>query len=592
MNRRIKILIMLVFLLGFCVVGRLFELQVLGHNFLGETIYRRQITKKIIPAERGKIFTHDGKDFYSVAINVNTYNLIASPNEVSQSKITPAQWLGKIVSYLDISEPTSVSEEVFLIQENEETNKLKNVLIRISSKNDYYELLKKGLTTKEMEEIQDLNLPGISFETVPRRYYPEENVFSHLIGFVNLPQDCEQGICQGGTGQYGLEKFFDKELAGQSGWQNIENSGGLPDYTKDTIKPAKKGIDLVLTIDRTIQFFTCQLLGKAIKEYEATEGSIVVLEIKTGRILALCNKPDFNPNNYSEVKNYSLFKNPVVNSSFEPGSIFKVITMASGLDSGVVIPETTFLDLGMIDIDGDVIHNVDDRSFGYQDMTGILEKSINTGAVFVAQKLGRPNFRNYLKKFGFGSLTKIELPDEMIGDISNLDQKQKIYLATASFGQGITVTPIQMVNAIAAIANKGKLMKPYLIEAIIKDGQKIIQEPEFIRQVISPSVASSLTAMMVSVCEKGYGKGAQVKDYYVAGKTGTAQIPQKGGGYSDETIHSFVGFAPATDPKFAVLIKFDKPQKGRFAESTAVPVFAQLTEFILDYYHIPPDKKH
>jgi len=580
-----------VFLLGLCVIGRLFELQVLNHNFLGETVYRRQVTEKVIPAERGKIFTRDGQELYPVAINVNIYNLIASPNGISQSNMDPVLWVGEIAPYLDLSEPVSVSDQVFLIQEDQETNRLKDVLVRISDKSDYYELLKKGLTINEVNAIKDLDLPGISFETVPQRYYPEENGFGQIIGFVNQPQDCELMVCQGGTGQYGLEKSLNKELAGQSGWQITENDGGLSYSAEDDIKPAQNGEDLILTLDRSIQFFSCQLLSRAIKEYEATGGSIVVLEVKTGKILALCNKPDFDPNHYSGVRNYSLFQNPVVSSSFEPGSIFKVITMAAGLDSDAVTPETTFLDIGSLDIDGDVIHNADERNFGYQDMTGVLEKSINTGAVFIAQKVGRSNFRNYLKKFGFGSLTRVELPDEAIGDIDNLDQKQKIYLATASFGQGVTVTPIQMVNAVGAIANKGKLMKPYLIDAVIREGKQIVREPEFIRQVISPNTASSLTAMMVAVCEQGYGKGARVEGYYVAGKTGTAQIPRKGGGYSEEMIHSFIGFAPATDPKFVALIKFDQPQKGRFAESTAVPVFAQLAEFILDYYNIPPDKQ-
>ncbi len=591
MDRRIKILIVIVFLLGFCVIGRLFELQVLGHNFLGNTVYHREITEKSIPANRGRIFIRDGQELYPLAININTYNLIVSPNEIIQSKIDPGEWLEKIASYIDVSESVSVPDQVLLIQENQETNKFKDLLVRLSNKNDYYELLKKGLNIEGVNKIKDLGLPGISFETIPRRHYPENNIFGHLTGFVNLPQDCNQEFCQGSVGQYGLEKSFDKELSGQPGWQNVENTRGLTYSADNTVKTAKDGADLILTIDRSIQFFACQILEEAVKEYQAASGSIVVLDSKTGRVLALCNKPDFNPNYYSEVKDYSLFQNSAVSSSFEPGSIFKVITMAGGLDSGAVTPETTFLDPGIIDIDGDVIHNVDDRTFGYQDMTGVLEKSINTGAVFVAQKLGRSVFRNYLRKFGFGSLTGIELPDEAVGDIANLEQKQKIYLATASFGQGITVTPIQMVNAIAAIANKGKLMKPYLIDAIIRDGQTVIQEPEFIRQVISPSTASSLTAMMVSVCENGYGKGARVKGYYVAGKTGTAQIPGKGGGYSDEVIHSFVGFAPATDPKFVALIKFDSPQNGRFAESTSVPVFSRLAEFILNYYNIPPDKK-
>lgn len=590
MNGRIKILTAMVFLLGLCIIGRLFELQVLGRNFLGNEVYQRKITEQLIPANRGKIFIRDGQELYPVAININTYNLIVSPNEIIESGTNQGEYLEKIAPYLGLSEDVSLSDKVLLIEENKETNRLKDLLTRISQKNDFYELLKKDLTIEEVKEIKELGLPGVSFETVPRRYYPEKNIFSHLTGFVNLPLECDQEICQGSVGQYGLEKFFNEELSGQPGRRRGENAGGLNYSADDLVEPPRDGTDLVLTVDRAVQFFACQLLERAVEEYQASGGSIVVLDPKNGKIIALCNQPDFNPNQYSQVKNYYLFQNPAVNSSFEPGSIFKVITMAGGLDSGKVTPETVYLDPETIKIDGETIHNVENRTFGYQTMTGVLEKSINTGAVFVAQELGSSSFRNYLRKFGFGSLTRIELPDEASGDISNLEKKQKIYLATASFGQGITVTSIQIVNAVGAIANQGKLMKPYLIDSVIKDGQVIVQEPEFVRQVISPAAASSLTAMMISACENGYGKKARVKGYYVAGKTGTAQVPDKNGYSSEEVIQSFVGFAPATDPKFVALVKFDSPKKGNFADSTAVPTFGKLAEFMLNYYNLQPDK--
>ena len=594
MNGRLKVLIGIVFFLGLCIIGRLFELQVLGHNFLGSTIYNKKIREQIIPANRGRIFIHEDKDVYPIAINLNTYNLIVSPNAIVESKIKPGEWLSQIAPYINISELTQIQDQPIIIKEGQETNELKDILIQISQKDDFYELLKTEISSEKAEKIKELGLPGIRLDSISQRYYPEEELFSHLLGFVSPSIDCHSGQCAGGTGQYGIEEFFNKELAGQPGLKTGEFlSRGLSRADDNVIKSAKDGLDLVLTIDRSIQYFACQLLEDALQEYQSASGSILVLDTKTSAIIALCNQPNFNPNKYSEVepKNYEVFKNPVISSAFEPGSIFKVITMAIALDARKITPETTYMDPGVIRLNTETIRNVEGRTFGQQTMTQVLEKSINTGAVYAAQKVGRAGFRNYLKKFGFGSLTRIELAGEAVGNISNLEKKQDIYLATASYGQGITATTIQMVNAVGAIANKGKLMKPHLIYSTIKDGQTDVRKPETIRQVISPSAAASLTAMMVSVCENGYGRRAKVDGYYVAGKTGTAQVAKSTGGYSDEVIHTFIGFAPATNPKFVALVKLDNPQQGNFADSTAVPTFGKLADFILNYYNLLPDKK-
>jgi len=276
--------------------------------------------------------------------------------------------------------------------------------------------------------------------------------------------------------------------------------------------------------------------------------------------------------------------------SFEPGSIFKVITMASALDAGVVKKESTFQDTGFIEIDGETIHNVEEENFGLVDMTKILEKSINTGAVHVASLLGKENFRNYLKKFGFGSLTDIELRGEAAGNINNLNQKQDIYLATASFGQGVAVTPLQMTVAVAAIANSGKLMKPYLVEEIRKEEEIVKREPEVVRSVISSQASSAISSMMNSVVEKEYSKRVKIPGYTIAGKTGTAQVPSPDGGYADKLIHSFVGFAPATNPRVVALVKLNNPQEEKFAFYTVSEVFSELVGFVLKYYNVPPDK--
>lgn len=549
---RLKMLSGCIFILGALIIGRLFEVQVLGYNYW--KALARDYTKQDVSGfvERGKILLDDGEGFPLVT-NVTRYRLIGVPARIEDLR----EFVQKLSSYLGIDWAPSLAQTPLIIEENEDSQSLKNLLARLSRKNDFYELLKKDLTIDQVNEIKELNLEGVDFEPYFKRWYPEKELFSHVTGFVSQEK---------GKGAYGLEEFFEKELS--------------------------DGQDLVLTLDRSIQFFASSILKKAVLDYEAEGGTIIVISPESGAILALCNKPTFDSNEYSKVKNFELFKNPAVASNFEPGSIFKVITMAAVLEEDKVTPDTIYEDKGEVKIGDYVIRNSDNKVWGFQSMKRVLEVSINTGAVFAARQIGLEKFRSYVKKFGFGSLTELGLAGEASGDVSNLARNQEIYLATASYGQGITVTPIQMVNAISAIANQGKLNRPYIVDRFIKAGGEVVrQEPKFIRQVISSSTAIMLGAMMVSVIENGYGRRAGVPGYFVAGKTGTAQVPAPGGQYSERVIHSFVGFAPATHPVFAALIKLDNPKKGRFADSTAAPTFGELAEFILRYYNVPPDRE-
>ena len=572
MNGRFKLIIILIFIFGVFILGRLFQLQIIEHNFNLPII-----NEQIISAARGRIFIKEKENLFPLTLNINQYHLSVDP-QIIKEEDKVMEVAEKIAPFLGIV----IEGESQFIKEDSKTDDFKNLLSRLSKKDDRYELLKKDITTQEFEEIKNFNLPGIFFNSVSKRYYPEAEFFGHLTGFTRII-DGEQ------RGQYGLEEFFDHDLTGVDGRQTKKLSS-LPIYRTD--KKAQPGIDIVLTIDRSLQFFVYNLLEKAIEDYKADSGSIILLSPKTGAILALANYPYFNPNKYFEVQDLSLFRNSAISDSFEPGSIFKIITMAGALDSNTIKPTDFFTDTGFVKIDEDTIHNVDDENFGTVTITEILEESINTGMVYVADLLGRELFRNYLKKFGFGGLTDIELSGEVSGDINNLERKQPIYLATASFGQGISVTPLQMITAVGAIANSGKLMKPFIVDQIL-DGEKLTKrKPKAIRSVVSPSAAAMLSAMMVSVVENGYGSRAKVPGYLVAGKTGTAQVPQSEGGYSDEVIHSFVGFAPATDPQFAALIKIDNPKEERFAAATAASVFGDLAEFVLKYYNIPPDKEH
>jgi len=433
----------------------------------------------------------------------------------------------------------------------------------LSKKDSLYEPLVKKATQEQVDFINKNGFSGVDVIYESSRFYPLKKTGAQILGYVSSNEP-------GWKGLYGAELFYNDELNGKIGG----NSGGLKnDYEN-------KGKDIFLTIDRNIQVQAEEVLDGLIDKFEAEGGTVIVEDPKTGKILALANNPTFDPNAYGKFEPAN-FMNPGVQSIYEPGSIFKVITMASGLDSGKITPDTAFVDKGSLTLNGKTIKNWDLKAHGKVTMTNVIEQSINTGAAFAEKILGHDAFYDYLVKFGFNEKTKIDLPGEVVGSLNPLrNNPRDINFATASFGQGISVTPIRLISAIAAIANGGVLMKPYL---------NIESKPEVASKIISAEASREVVDMMVSAVDKA--EIARIKGYTVAGKTGTAQIPDfKRGGYSKEYIHTYVGFAPAYDPKFIVLIKLDKPKGvSLLAGATVVPAFRDFSQFILNYYNISPD---
>jgi cell division protein FtsI/penicillin-binding protein 2 len=305
----------------------------------------------------------------------------------------------------------------------------------------------------------------------------------------------------------------------------------------------------------------------------------------------MCNYPDFDPEQYNKVDDVALFNNNAVNSTYEPGSIFKPITMAAAIDAGKVTPFSTYVDKGVERVAGFDIKNSDEKAHGVQTMTGVLELSLNTGTIFAVRQIGSVTFSQYVKNFGFGRESGVDLSPEASGDIKSLDNKGEIFMDTASFGQGITVTPLQMVVAYAALANNGQILQPYVVDKIVyPNGTEKKTESRVIANAVSATTAKHLGSMLVSVVENGHSKGAKIAGYLLGGKTGTAQVAS-GGGYGADTIHSFLGFAPLENPQFVMLVKMDNVQKGRFAESSALPTFTKIAKFFLNYYTIPTTVK-
>lgn len=537
---RALILFFIFFLLGAGIFTRLFSLQI--KNF--QTYQLRAETQQIKNKEfkRGNIFVQD-KDgnLFFVGATKKYVRLYAIPSKIPPGK---EEEIARALS-VKLGIPEQVTMEGFV------------------KKNDPYMPLKDSLLDEEKESVKELiaKFPeGLKLEVYKDRFYPYANLTSHIAGFLGFNGNEKVGL-------YGIEKYYDKELG-------------------------RGDIDLILTIDLFLQQQAEKTLKELIERFKSPAGSIIIMRPQDGAILAMISKPDFDSNMYSQTKDISDFLNPAIQKIFEPGSIIKPVTMASGLKTGKITPDTTFVDQGFVKEGHYTIKNAGEKIFGKRTMTEVLELSINTGAIFIEQKVGQKDFLGTLEHFGFGEKTGVDLPGELPGDITNLDSGRPINFATASFGQGISTTPLQIITALNSIANGGKLMRPYIVKAMKYSNGKTIETKPYVRRIaINREIAAKLAAMMVEVVQKGYSKKAQVPGYAIAGKTGTAQISNPKGGYLETTtIHSFVGFAPAFDPAFIVLIKLDQPVGIRFASDSIAPYFSQLAQNILQYYNILPEK--
>jgi cell division protein FtsI/penicillin-binding protein 2 len=634
--------------LGLVIIVRLFTLQVLSATFyktLAEGQY--SLYEELVP-ERGRIYVRDHDDMteYPVATAAPRAFVYADPRKVTDpialgkdiARILKLEGLeeyerfamveqlraaGRITEVMELenlirqarlakteaeakeagldpaptadsaipdplvagvtTEPVPALEPLTL-----EGNQVAALIARLSKVDDPYEPVARNVTDEQLDLLKTLETEALDYVIEGARSYPEPGFGGQVLGFLGRQEDGQP------VGLYGLEGYFDDFLSGQAGklYSQTDVSGRFIGVGDRSLKPAIDGGDLLLTIDRTLQVEVCDILSRGVEKFKADSGTAVILEPSTGRVLAMCGAPDFYPQTYAEVEDASVYNNTAIFSAYEPGSIFKPITMAAALDVGAVTPESRFTDPGSVTIDEFTIRNAADKVFGNVSMIEVLEESINTGMVWVMRQMGRDNLKDYIHAFGFGEQTGIELKNEVAGTVASLEEKAEVYPATASFGQGITVTPLQIATAYAALANGGKLMRPYIVEEMrYPDGTVERTEPHEVRQVISPSSATTIGAMLVSVVEYGHGKKAGVPGYYIAGKTGTAQIARNGVYSATEFNGSFAGYGPVHDPKFSMIVKIENPKDGViYAESTAAPVFGEIAAFLLEYYNIAPER--
>ena len=420
------------------------------------------------------------------------------------------------------------------------------------------------------------------------RLYPQNNLFAHLTGFVTIDD---------GDSYYGLEEIYGAFLQGEISPElrlpaqaGRSGEGTLPEDFSMFL-PSEVGYDLILTVDWRIQRIVEKALAKAVQETGAEGGTIIVMEPQTGAILASISHPVYNPNEYWKYPNSTpLFADPAISDIYEPGSVFKIITLAIAIDSGAITPDSVFNDPGKLEVAGYVFQNADHQAHGQVTATDILALSLNVGIAHVGEQIGTDVFYRYLPRFGFDGKTGVDMAYEANGLVKSpgdSDWSQSDFVAN-SFGQGISVTPLQMVSAVAAIANDGMLMRPHVADRLVVSGQVVKVQPTLVDRVISPDTARTLTKMMVTAVELGAPE-ALIPECDVAGKTGTAQVPVEGGYHEEWTIASFVGFAPAVDPAFACLIKLDKPLTSIWGAQVAAPVFREIAPQILRILKVPPD---
>lgn len=552
------------------IVVRLFYWQVVRADYLTSLATSQHEQTVTLAAKRGEIYSQDGSVLAGTAQKYLLFaykpQLEVSPNQISQA-------IAPIIAPTPTPPATSSAKPITQLELIDQT---KNFILDRLDQSSSWVAIKHYLSHEQKDAIDALKIKGLGFNTELVRYYPESSMSAQLLGFVG------QDINGQSRGYFGLEGFYDRELQGQEGkveqetdaWGNPILVGNFSEYD------SKDGRSLKTTINRAIQYQVEKLLKDGLERYEAISGTVIVMNPQTGAIIAMASFPNYDPSVFYEFPS-EVYKNPAVADLFEPGSIFKPLVMAAGLDAGVVTPDTACdICSGPIHIGTYTIGTWNDEYHPNTTMTDTIVNSDNTGMVFVSRKLGENKMHDYLVNFGLGKKTGIDLQDETTAEIKPTSSWHEIDAATISFGQGIALTPIQITAAVNTIANKGVWVQPF-ITSQIQDGDRTINTiPHNQHQVLGQPAVDQMRQMMIDAVEKGEAKWAKPKDMSIAGKTGTAQIPVAGHYDDKKTIASFIGFSPAVDPKFTMLVSLREPQSSVWGSETAAPLWFAIAKQI------------
>ncbi len=550
---KIKIVFLFFIVFYLAIVIRLFFLQVV-YSPANKSSYLK--TTKINPV-RGRIYD---KNNHPLVLNQNSYQLFLEPKKIDdKDKLTHLLSEGLEVEEASISAKLDMSK--------------------------YWLAIRGGLTQEQKDKIDKLKLKGVGFDYQTKRFYPEASLSAHLAGFLGKNDQGED------VGYLGLEGFYDRDLRGLPGF--VETERDIIDRpiligVQQRVEP-ENGRDLILTIDKTVQEISKKKLSEGLDLYKAKKGCVITADPKTMAILALVCLPDYDPEKYY-LFTEDFYKNSAISDLYEPGSIFKPLIMAAAVEEKKIKPDDIYDETGQVSVGEYNIKTWNDKYEGKITMTRILEKSSNVGMVYVGEKLGNKNIYNYLDKYGFGQLTNIDLQGEVSGYLKPRSDWYPIDYSTVTFGQGIAITPIQMIRAFASIINGGFLMKPYVVQKIVSGSRVTEIKPKIEKRIISSLTSEMIKKMLVSTVENAEAKWSRPKGYVIGGKTGTAQVPIKGHYDPSKTIASFIGFVPASDPKFLTFVVLYEPKSSPWGSETAAPLFFEIAKQLIVYYGILPSQ--
>lgn len=566
--------VLIIFSVAFIgLTGRLAFIQIVNSGEYQKKAMEQWTRDVKIPSKRGIIYDRNGK---SLAVSATSYEILVHPAE--------------------IKDPESVAATL-----SEALGMDKADLVTKLTKKQEAVTIKKQVDAEIVKSLREKELKGVVYNEGTKRFYPQQNFASYVLGFTNTDN----------LGQEGVEKTFDKYLNGFPG-RNIRMTDAhgqeLPDSESKYYEP-QDGLNLVLTVDEVIQHFAEKAVENTLIEQKAKRVTAIVMEPKTGDILAMAVKNDYDNNNPKKAPEsmldvwdtltsaqqtealYKLWRNPAVSDTYEPGSTFKIITTAAGLEEKVVTPEDHFYCSGYVTIAGKRLKCWRSNPHGAETFVQGVQNSCNPVFIEVGQRLGKDRFYKYIKAFGFGELTNVKLLGEAPGIVRTPNQMGPVELATVSFGQGIAVTPIQLITAVSAAVNDGYLMEPRIAKKLVDNEGNTVHEfePKAVRQVISKETSATLRSILESVVAEGTGKSAYIPGYRVGGKTGTAQKAENGIYVSGKYVASFVGFAPANDPKIAVLVVIDEPGgNSYYGGQIASPVVKSIISDTMRYLDVKP----
>ncbi len=564
-NSRTNFLSYGIVLIGFLIVVRLFSLQIIHKSDYADKADRQYTTPKGSIFDRGTIFfTKKDGSLVSAGTVMTGFKVAINPKQIVEPEKT----------YEVINAITPIDKKDFID--------------RTKKKNDPYEEIKVHLTKEVADRIDSLKITGVSIYQDKWRFYPGGTLASHVIGFVSFKGDDL-------LGRYGIERSYNDTLSRGKKDPYINFFAEVFSNIRETLfsRDDIEG-DIVMSIEPTVQAYAEKSLQNLNTKWSPDSAGIIILNPNTGSIYAMAATPDFNPNEFNKLKTGFSFSNPLVESVIEMGSVIKPLVIAAGLDTGVVTATTTYLDTGSVRVADKVINNFDKKGRGTVNIQEVLNQSLNTGMVFVEQKLGKQKFRDYMLGYKIGEKTGIDLPGEVSGIVSNLKAPGDVEYANAAFGQGIALTPVAAARAFSVIANGGNLITPHIVDRInfnMDKDKKVGAEPTPLG-LLKPETTKEITRMLVDVVDN-YGSGSYKLDRYtIAGKTGTAQVADlnNGGYYKDQHTHSFFGYFPAYQPKFLIYLYVKNPKGAQFASQSVLPVFMENTKFLLNYYEVPPDR--